>query len=165
MGHNSAKENASHFLCSLKRVALATYGISIVVTAFCLLPLPLWFLLALNTITKSMAQIISVLVAVEIGQIFPVRVRSTMVGLGAFLMMAPLPLYPFLIELFSKESHYFITMVNIVMFVYGFLGAIFLPSGKDDSPKNKWEKMELEKSLAASQVSYFFLMMVNYGTV
>ena len=116
------------------------YGTSILLTACLFFCPPIWPSLALIATTKSMAQIVAILVCVEVGQIFPVRVRGTLVGFGGFLMLAPLPLYPFFIEILSKKSIHYLTAVTIGMFSYGFLGALFFPSSKDADPDEDDER-------------------------
>ena len=52
-------------------------------------------------------------------------------------MLAPMPLYPILIETLSSKSQHYVTAVTIGVFLYGFLGAFFFPTTKkDDQSKN-----------------------------
>ena len=99
----------------------------------------------LNTTSKCLAQVVSVLTSVELGRAFPVRVRSTMIGLGGFLMLAPMPLYPILIETLSSKSQHYVTAVTIGVFLYGFLGALFFPTTKKDDQSKSHKKTDQSK--------------------
>ena len=84
--------------------------------------------LGILTVSRILMQVVNTIAWINITKVYPPKVRSSLTGLTTCLVMIPLPIFTFLTEWLSKKSHYYLTSLLMAVYVYGLLGAIFVPN-------------------------------------
>ena len=112
---------------NLRRNALAMFIILLFLVSWLYLcPTPL-LAVGILAACKMLSQAINTSVWINISKMYSPRIRSSLIGLTTCLMALPLPVFPYLVELLSKESHYYVTSLIMGVYLYGFIGALLAP--------------------------------------
>ena len=102
--------------------------------ASCLYACPkIWAALLIYALIDTTGIFLELNYTIYLSKILPTKVRSLLYGAALFLMYVPLSATPFLIQVLSKESVYYVTTVTISFIIVGLLGSLLLPSNRSQN--------------------------------
>ena len=112
----------------LKPGAAVSLGVAALLTSLLYLCPPVMVALLLVVAAKIVKQGANSAMFLQMAGLYPTRVRTTLFGIGTFVMYMTIPASPYLIQVLSKHSQHLVTTVSLAFILTGFMGAILLPS-------------------------------------
>ena len=115
------------FNVGVKLTVFIGYVVCIVATGFLYSCPDIWVAIFLESVVYVMGTVISSLSWLSLSGLLPTNIRTSLFGICTFIMYIPVPISPFLIQVFAKESQHLVTSTCMVFISIGLIGSIILP--------------------------------------